>query len=34
MEKNIENTKIKKINKFKKLLCCFINNGDDSIEND
>jgi len=33
-ENNIENTKIKKINKFKKFLCCFINNGDDSIEND
>ena len=33
-ENNIEHTKIKKINKFKKFLCCFINNGDDSIEND
>ena len=31
---NNEHIKIKKINKFKKFLCCFINNSDNSIEND
>ena len=35
IENNNENLKInKKKSKIRKFLCCFINNGDSSIEND
>lgn len=33
IEINTANTKINKKNKFKKFLCCFLNNGDSSFEN-